>query len=122
MTTAALGIFAEMYNWIDGLFSCSIMCILSGVYGLITIFFGISFIKNDEDSDDIKVIMQILEQTGSNWTRSELYLASAKTNCLYSRDRLFNRHPRQHGSRRCLRNSPILFGVQQPTLRFRQRE
>lgn len=60
MTTAALGIFAEMYNWIDGLFSCSIMCILSGLYGLITIFFGISFIKNDQDSDDIKVISALI--------------------------------------------------------------
>ena len=55
MTTACLGIFAEIYNWIDGLFSCSIMCILSGVYGIITILFGISFIKNDQDSDEIKV-------------------------------------------------------------------
>lgn len=57
MTTACLGIFAEMYNWIDGLFSCSIMCILSGVYGIITILFGISFIKNDQDSDEIKVLI-----------------------------------------------------------------
>ena len=54
-TTGALGIFADHYNWIDGLFSTSIMAVMSGVYAAITFMFGVSFIRNDTDKTELQV-------------------------------------------------------------------
>lgn len=54
-TTGALGLFADHFNWIDGLFSTTIMAAMSGIYAVIIFMFGVSFIRNDTDKPELKV-------------------------------------------------------------------